>query len=102
MSAFSQGHITPGHVTAFQVVRSPFYDNITLTSCWINGEPGVVIVVTDEVREGKVAVMPLFVAITPGMDLRFEGEGESGGGGGPRRPDEEFEAAEAEICPTPT
>ena len=79
----------------------PEGDNITLTSCWINSEPGVAIVVVDDAGGGKVAVMPQFVAITPGMDLRFEGEGSSGGDGGPKRPDEEFEAAQAEVCPSP-
>ena len=79
-------NITPGHVRVFQAIRSPFYDNITLTSCTINGERGVAIVMIDEVGEGKVAVMPLFVAITPGMKIVFQGERESGGGsgGGPK------------------
>ena len=34
----------------------------------------------EEVGEGKVAVMPLFVAITPGMKIVFPGEQELGGG----------------------
>jgi hypothetical protein len=71
-------NITPGHVRVFQAIRSPFYDNITLTSCTINGERGVAIVMIDEVGENKVAVMPLFVAITPGMKIDFPGERESG------------------------
>lgn len=75
-------NITPGHVRVFQAIRSPFYDNITLTSCTINGERGVAIVMIDEVGEDKVAVMPLFVAITPGMKIDFLGERELGGGGG--------------------
>jgi hypothetical protein len=79
-------NITPGHVRVFQAVRSQLYDNITLTSCTINGEPGVAIVMVDEAGEGKVAVMPLFVAITPGMKLDFPGErgSDGGGGGGPK------------------
>lgn len=48
----------PGHVRAFQALRSPLYDNITLASCLINGEPGVAIVKIDEAGEGKIAVMP--------------------------------------------
>ena len=85
-------NITPGHVRVFQAIRSPFYDNITLTSCTINGERGVAVVMVDEVAEGKVAVMPLFVAITPGMKIDFPGERESGGGGG-GGPKDEKEAA---------
>jgi hypothetical protein len=78
--------ITPGHVRAFQAVRSQLYDNIVLWSCGINGEPGVAIVMVDYPGENKLAVMPLFVAITPGMQLAFEEE-QSGSGseGGPRR-----------------
>ena len=64
-------YITPGHVRAFQMVRSQLYDNITLASCLVNGEPGVAIVMVDDAGEGKLAVMPLFVAITPKMELAF-------------------------------
>ena len=39
----------------------------------------------DHVGEGKICVMPLFVAITDDMNVTFEGEGGDGGGGGPRR-----------------
>ena len=82
----SASHITPGHVRAFQAVTSQLYDNIVLWSCTINGEAGVAIVMVDHAGENKIAVMPLFVAITPGMDVRFAEEGsDSGGGGGPKR-----------------
>jgi hypothetical protein len=49
----NNNHITPGHVRVFQAIRSPFYDNITLSTCWINDEPGVAIVMMDEVGEGE-------------------------------------------------
>ncbi len=95
-------NITPGHVNAFQAVRSQLYDNITLASCTINGEPGVVIVMVDHVGEGKVAIMPLFVAITPGMKIDFPGEESSeGGGGGPKNPREAFDANKAATRPAP-
>ncbi|MGD0797749.1 MAG: hypothetical protein ABR910_08500 [Acidobacteriaceae bacterium] len=95
-------NITPGHVRVFQAVRSQLYDNITLASCTINGEPGVAIIMVDEVGEGKVAVMPLFVAITPNMELSFPGEDESSGGsGGPKNPREAFDANKAMTSPTP-
>ncbi len=84
-------HITPHHVRAFQMLRSPLYDNITLASCLINGEPGVAIIAVDEVAENKIAVMPLFVALTPSMELVFPGERDSAGaGGGPKNPREAF------------
>ncbi len=92
-------NITPGHVRVFQAIRSQLYDNITLTSCSINGEPGVAIVMVDEAGEGKVAVMPLFVAITPSMNIVFEGERESdSGGGGPK---DEKEARSATVPKRP-
>jgi hypothetical protein len=90
-------YITPGHVRCFQAVRSQLYDNITLASCHINGDPGVAIVMVDEAGEGKVAVMPMFVGITEKMRIDFPGEGESGGGGS-RRP----KTAQDEVTRSPS
>jgi hypothetical protein len=85
-------YITPGHVRAFQAITSRLYDNVTLWSCLINGEPGVAIVMVDEPAPNQLAVMPLFVAVTSGMDIEFEGAREDGGGseGGPERTKQEF------------
>jgi hypothetical protein len=95
-------NITPGRVRVFHAVRSQLYDNITLTSCTISGDPGVAIVMVDEVGEGKVAVMPLFVAITPNMEPTFPGEQDSdGGGGGPKDPREAFDANKGMTYPAP-
>jgi hypothetical protein len=77
-----------GRVRIFQAIRSPIYDNITLSGA-INADPGAAIVMVDDADQGKVAVMPLFVAITPGMKLTFPGEGDSDGGG-PKNPREAF------------
>jgi hypothetical protein len=93
-------NITSGHVRACQVIRSQLYDNITLWSCTINGEPGVAIVMVDDVGEGKIAVMPLFVAITPNMDLSFPGErGSSDGACGPKNPREAFQSNKTVTAP---
>ena len=82
----STSFITPGHVRAFQAVTTQLYGEVALASCRVNGEPGVAIVLIEHVGEGKLAVMPLFVAITKDMELAFEGEtGGDGGAGGPRR-----------------
>jgi hypothetical protein len=95
-------YITPGHVRAFQMVRSQLYENITLASCLVNGEPGVAIVMVDDAGEGKIAVMPLFVAITPKMELAFHGEGDSeSGSGGPKDPREAFQANKTATKPAP-
>jgi hypothetical protein len=74
----STSFITPGHVRAFQAVTTQLYGEVTLASCLINGKPGVAIVLVDNVGEGKLAVMPLFVAITPEMDIAFEAESAAG------------------------
>jgi hypothetical protein len=95
--------ITPGHVRAFQAITSRLYDNITLWSCRINGEPGVAIVMVDHAGENSIAVMPLFVAITPGMEIAFEGGRAVGGGeeGGPTRAQEFAVNKEAMTTPYP-
>jgi len=59
--------ITPGHVRAFQAVTTQLSGEVTLASCLIDGKPDVAIVLVEHVGEGKVAVMPLFVAISPDM-----------------------------------
>lgn len=64
-------NITPGHVRAFQMVQSQLYDNVNLMSCTISGEPGVAIVMFNHAGEGKIGVMPLFVALTASMKLDF-------------------------------
>ncbi|MFA5957089.1 hypothetical protein [Hyphomicrobium sp.] len=79
-------NITQGHVRAYHAITSGLYDNISLASCSINGERGVAIIMLDHVGENKVAIMPLFVAITPSMKIIFQGQGESGSGGGSKRP----------------
>jgi hypothetical protein len=81
----STSFITPGHVRAFQAVTTQLYGEVTLMSCRINRQPGVAIVLLEHVGEGKIGVMPLFVAITEDMVIAFEGEGSGGDGGGPRR-----------------
>ena len=95
----SASFITPGHVRAFQAVTTQLYGEPTLVSCRIDGEPGVAIVLMEHVGEGKVGVIPLFVAITPKMDVVFEGERESGGGGGgPKRSTQQEFAINADMA----
>ena len=56
----------------------------------------------DDVGEGKIAVMPLFVAITPNMELSFPGERDSSGGdGGPKNPREAFRSNKTATTPAP-
>ena len=39
-----KSNITPGHIRAFQAVTSGLYRETALSSCRINNEPGVAIV----------------------------------------------------------
>ena len=95
----STSFITPGHVRAFQDVTTQLYGDVTLASCLINGKPGVAIVLLDHVGENKIAVMPLFVALTEDMEIAFEGQSESsGGGGGPRRGFKEAKETTRAAC----
>jgi hypothetical protein len=94
----STSFITPGHVRAFQAVTTQLYGEVTLASCLINGKPGVAIVLVDFVGEGKIAVMPLFVAITEDMNIAFEGQTDGGGGGG--GPHRDFNAAKDVTRPS--
>ncbi len=95
-------NITSGHVRAFQAIRSQLYDNITLWSCTVNGDPGAAIAMVDDVGEGKLAVMPLFVAITPNMQLRFPGKREGpDGSDGPRNPRQAFQVNKTLTIPIP-
>lgn len=96
----STSFITPGHIRAFQAVTTQMYGEVTLASCLINGKPGVAIVLVQYAGENKVAVMPLFVAITEDIDVMFEGESDEGGGGGggPRRG---FKAAKTATTSAP-
>jgi hypothetical protein len=98
----SASFITPGHVRAFQAVTTQLYGEPTLVSCRINGEAGVAIVLMEHVGEGKIGVMPLFVAITSGMEIVFEGERDSGGGGGgPKRSTKQDFAVNADMTTGP-
>jgi hypothetical protein len=45
--------------------------------------------------------MPLFVAITPGMDVVFEGEGSGSGGGGPKRSTKQDFAITRDVMTSP-
>jgi hypothetical protein len=97
----SSSFIQPGHVRAFQAVTTQMYGDVTLASCLINGKPGVAIALVEHVGEGKVAVMPLWVAITDDMDIVFQnmtGGGDDGDGGGPERG---FKAAAKATQPAP-
>ena len=92
-------NITSGHVRAFQAVTSQMYDNITLWSCRINGEEGVAIVMVDNAGEGKIAVMPLFVALTDSMEIDLGDGAYRPRGSGSKDPSKAFAENKAEVTP---
>ena len=95
-----EDNITEGHIRAYHAITSGLYDNISLASCSINGERGVAIIMLDHVGENKVAIMPLFVAVTSSMKLVFQGQGE-GGGSGSKRPKHRYDELKEFGMPEP-
>jgi len=57
--------------TSFELIRDPNVKGIALFSCFVNGEPtsAIVSICEDSTDPGSRYVVPLFVAITPGMVL---------------------------------
>jgi hypothetical protein len=71
------GHLTFGAILVTLKLWKTFY-----------ASPASAIVLAEHVGEGKIAIMALVRAITPDIDIAFEGEVGSGSGeegGGPRR-----------------
>lgn len=69
----TETNITPSMNAAFQLLASGRVPNFCLVSCYVNGEPTAAICFANPEpgREfGAVALTPLFVAVTDGMDLR--------------------------------
>jgi hypothetical protein len=60
-------NITEKHQRDFNALVSGKYDSFALFSCFINGEPGAVIVTVVEQPNGKWLIQPLFVAVTEAM-----------------------------------
>lgn len=76
-----QTNVTAGHSMAFSWLRHGD-GNFGLISCFVNGAPSALIVAAEQ-RGNRVAVMPLFVALTKGMrvtdndgDVLFDGNGD--------------------------
>lgn len=63
-------HITDGHKAVFMAMTSG-EPNFCLTSIYVNGKPGVAIVLVGPGKPGQVEMAPCFVSITPGMKLRM-------------------------------
>ena len=61
-------NITDRHREAFEALTSGGHDNFALFSCFVGGEPASAIVAVN--REGEdYVITPLFVSVTPGMEL---------------------------------
>jgi hypothetical protein len=62
-------NISAGHLEAFEALRNEKVQNFALFSCFVNGEPTSAIVSVDELADGDVRIIPLFVAVTESMVL---------------------------------
>jgi hypothetical protein len=61
-------NITADHRAAFEALVSGDYANFALFSCYANGEPAAAIVAVN--KDGDdFAITPLFVSITPSLEL---------------------------------
>ncbi len=76
-------NITPAHRDAFDAIASGRYNNFALFSCFVNGEPAVSIVSVNEDGPGYV-ITPLYVSVTPGMNLADHDGVAAGAAGGQR------------------
>ncbi|MBI1256563.1 MAG: hypothetical protein GC204_03745 [Chloroflexi bacterium] len=61
-------NIKPGHEMAFTWLRSGS-GQCGLVSCTVNGHPSALIIAARE-TEDELEIMPLFVALTAGMEIR--------------------------------
>jgi hypothetical protein len=61
-------NITDDHQRAFRALTSGEHGNFALFSCFLNGEPASTIVAVVPAGE-SFDIVPLFVSVTPSMDL---------------------------------
>lgn len=69
MNQTTTTNIATPHVEAFNALTSGKYSNFALFSCFVNGEPASAIVSITPDGAGDFVIAPLFVSVTPGMDL---------------------------------
>ncbi len=62
-------NITAAHREQFEALRKGEYGNFVLFSCFVNDEPTAAICAVCEDGAGRMDIIPLFVAVTPGMKL---------------------------------
>jgi hypothetical protein len=61
-------HITEGHKAVFMAMTAGA-PNFCLTSVYVNGRPGVAIVLLDRESKDTITMAPCFVSVTEGMIL---------------------------------
>ena len=62
-------NIQPWHRTAFDALVGGESQGMALFSCFMNGEPTAAIVNITQHGEDDFRIIPMFVAVTPGMTL---------------------------------
>ena len=66
-------NITEKHRKVFNALLSGEFGNFALFSCFVNGEPSAAIVAVNNCPKtagNPIHIAPLFVAVTPGMELK--------------------------------
>lgn len=59
--------VQAGHRLAFQAMMASTGDEFGLIACKVNGTPSALIAMGQRIDEQRYEIMPLFVAICPGM-----------------------------------
>jgi hypothetical protein len=99
-------HAQPWHMMSFMSLTSGHGENFGLVDCFIGETPSVAIAMF-QTQGATTHVMPLFVALTPDMDMTYPDRtaesGDAGGEGGPDRDRtaREFIANKAMMEPGP-
>ncbi|OBW63511.1 MAG: hypothetical protein A9183_07260 [Dehalococcoides mccartyi] len=65
----AETNITQEHQQVFSALTSGEYSNFALFSCFVNGEPASAIVAINKPGADEYQITPLFVSVTPGMQL---------------------------------
>lgn len=98
-------HTQPWHIMSFEALTSGRSDSFGMVDCFIGTTPSVAIAMFRQ-QGDQIHVMPLFVALTPDMDVSYPdraGDSDAGDEGGPRRDTvaRDFDEAKMIMVPTP-
>jgi hypothetical protein len=99
-------HTQAWHIMSFEALTSGKSESFGMIDCFVGKTPSVAIAMFRQVGE-RIEVMPLFIALTPDLDVSYPdraGDGDSGEEGGPDREtvSRQFGAAKIIMVPSPS